>query len=150
MHNTTFRNNSAKFGGGINAEDQCHVQLTNCSFLMNKAMDWDYSTGGAISVGSQTEIIVEKCWFEYNSAQHLGGAIYGYSDVTIKIIDSDFARNRASWTAGAILISDNVTLEVEDTTFTSNSADNGGAIYSQTNSNLRFVNCTFINNKAQE
>ena len=95
------------------------------------------------------KLAVESCLFEDNFAQNAGGAIYGISDVIIKMKGNNFTRNRALKVGGAIYLYDNVTLKTEDTTLTHNSALLGGAI-NMGDSYLHMVNCIFTNNKAQE
>ena len=60
--NSVFENNSALVGRAINAEDQIHLELTNCTFSRNKVKGWR-GGGGAIFVEQQTELFFYQVMF---------------------------------------------------------------------------------------
>ena len=128
--------------------------------------------GGAIYLRTGS-LTIENCTFVANTLKNSeahGGAIHASERTTLTIKDSVFENNtdvpkdagrwwRASQQyGGAIYCSDYVNLNVTNTLFKGNKAINNnfegrearaGAIYSVgSNSNNNIINCTFINNTA--
>ena len=88
--------------------------------------------------------------FISNSARNVGadagGAIYAYSNAVLSFNGSNyFISNSADYSGGAIQKSGTSVLTVDGTTnFVNNSARNGGAIFADTNSTLRFKSLLII------
>ena len=96
--NCTFQNNSAQYGGGIDAYAtfQDHSQentlnVTGCTFTDNLALE---RTGGALSLGyvsgstvGLNNITIQDTFFMNNSAGE-GGAIYFFSERYKTVINS--------------------------------------------------------------
>ncbi|MCW8811709.1 MAG: T9SS type A sorting domain-containing protein, partial [Ignavibacteriaceae bacterium] len=153
--NSSFTDNSARIlGGGIHSDESniyisgtsftrdttgesggaifnwlCHTQFNDCNFSENSS-----SNGGAIS-SSNSDLLIDSCWFYQNSAQNQGGALEYIAD-----------------TSGFVSVSQ---LEISNSTFEENSASTrcGAALIEQYNSNeplanVSINNCEFKNNDA--
>ena len=92
LFNSVLEGNSALRGETINAEDQCLLRITNCTFCRNKAVCLK-GRGGAIFISTQVQIFLSSCVFDNNFANHSGGAVMRVTDVIIKVKDSIFTRN---------------------------------------------------------
>lgn len=125
----TFEKNKAQAGGGaiafepwgsMNARTQ--AQLTNNKFIENIS----YAEGGAAFL-ENAEVSFVDSTFEKNSADSVGGAIYGDAGSSLNVENSHFVQNTAKGHGGAIYAKGS--FEIVDSTFTNNeSAKDGGAI----------------------
>ena len=176
IRNSVFESNSALMGGAVNAEHQCYLQITNCTFSRNKAMGLRGS-GGAIFLVRQVELFLSSCKFEANFADGSGGTVAGLTKVNIEIKDTIFKRNKASHHGGVFNGEDQVKLlvtncvlevntahefggtlsclnktkvDIRNTTFKGNSASKGGAVNVENWSHLSVILCTFEYNQAQK
>ena len=125
------------------------INIENILFVNNRS---SYG-GGAIAVpGAQNTssyfyVNIKECLFYDNYSTAAGGAIYSYEHVWMDIENSVFADNTSNTLGGAIYFGDSEVdtalqpmLKVENCTFYRNwgkdfDADNGGAIYTYTDSN---------------
>ena len=107
------------------------------------------SSGGAIFLETQSELLVTNCIFKDNSAQVSAGAISA-TNVTLHLQETTFVGNKAQMKAGAIATWQNTALHVERTTFVGNKVlvGDGGAMY-DLQSHIHMTNCTFEYNSAQ-
>lgn len=120
--NSYFANNSGSYGGAILFYKGV-LDIKNTAFENNFAFN-----GGAIDIidGSYT---ISNCTFKGNTAKGTGSTFTNYAHGGALCIVYE--------TAGECVISDCI--------FKDNSAAYGGAV---SNSNAKFVDCTFINNTA--
>ena len=134
VNNCIFENNSGDYGAAIGSR-RGRTKIVNSKFKNNHANNGGaiYNTeGGAMHSGiglrscSEGIILIEKSYFENNSANLKGGAIYNDED--------------------GVLI-------VENCDFQINSAEAGGAIFSihadfnYYKNRLEVSNCTYFNNR---
>ena len=133
-------------------------------------------TGGAIYVQRQSQVLMNNCTLEYNTAEY-SGAIAATSNTTLDVQETTFVSNKALTDGGAIIIQGEVhlqitncffednmcqrfggaisatvgtSLEIHETNFTGNSAAlDGGAIDVEQHSYLSMTNCTFEDNRAK-
>lgn len=139
-----FRNNYAGMAGGAMLIDSSNITLSDCVFYQNNATsvsDDFASSGGAIYyAGSDAHhMLIERCIFQENSAQHNGGAITAEPNAIhrgpqyFKIYDSVFQDNVANG---------------EGPCLTSTSCDaSGGALYLSV-ADIQIVRTNFFNNRA--
>ena len=120
--NSYFANNSGSYGGAILFYKGV-LDIRNTAFVNNFAFN-----GGAIDIVNGTYTI-SNCTFKENNAKGTGSAINNYAHGGALCIVYE--------TAGECVVSDCI--------FEDNSAVYGGAV---SNSNAKFVDCTFINNTA--
>jgi len=69
-NNCLFIDNCASFGGAIDTQPDCFVELNNCSFSNNYSIN-----GGAINISSGSTLIATNCTFANNNAISSAGAI---------------------------------------------------------------------------
>ena len=158
--NTKFNNNKATENGGAIYKSGYEVNLNNCIFTSNSAIN-----GAAIDLftNDDYESYIQSCTFNSNKASEDGGAILVYSDATIK--SSKFTGNTAGHDGGAIYFVSyskstssmgnyyhSYHQQVLGSTFTNNAAGNaGGAIFSTVYDKPTVIaeKCTFTGNKAK-
>ena len=133
VHNSSFINNSANYGGVIYSEGDVNSHDSN--FISNYA---NYS-GGAIK--SSGNLSCNSSSFINNSAKY-GGAIDSNGT---KVSYCNFTDNLANVSGGAIYSEGNG--YITDSGFVNSSAVYGGAIYSR--GNLSYYSSSFINNSAE-
>ncbi|MDR1136537.1 MAG: InlB B-repeat-containing protein [Clostridiales Family XIII bacterium] len=182
-------------GGDTAVQGGASVEISGCSFTDNEGINkagalaadkagtyvirkssftGNHNTkgsGGAISLGSDTEYTIDKCYFDgnYVSANAAGGAIYGASlrDASLTVKDSVFNSNEARYSGsdavnsdgGAIAILNasgaNTDINISGCNFTDNSSgDDGGAVLLEGGVRMqtlraRIVNSTFSGNKCK-
>lgn len=142
--NSTFTDNSSfAYGGAIAGSNGTDIQLYNCDFLRNSALQ-----GGALRGGSFTAV---DCLFSENNATGEGGAI-GATGFELALRGCTFVRNAAAREAGAIIASTETDTFVTNCTFTGNSAPMGGVlstpVYQDTQSVTILSDCTMTGNVA--
>lgn len=101
------------------------------------------TTAGAIY--NQGTLSITNSTLQGNSASGQGGAIYNASG-SVTISDTDFDTNTATDEGGAIYNAG--TLVITGGTFDQNDADDGGAIYNDTDGSASISNVTFQGNSA--
>ena len=169
--NSTFKNNSASFGGVFKVDGQSHLNCYRCEFSGNAAIQ-----GGAIFVNGSSFVGLFSSSLEENKAEKVdllqlmdankeitrisgsqtllhnkipeGGAIYGHNS-TVNIHDSTLANNSALQ-GGAISMRKDSISEIRDTKFLSNLAmeNDGGAINFAGSCYLQVNSSQFSKNKA--
>ncbi len=169
----TFENNVARFDGGaianFNTMTADGVTFRNNSASLNYEDD-DYPPvgGGAIALGAESQTVIKDSLFDKNTSRYHGGAIAmrgpdaaDNSGADLDIINSEFIGNKADMNGGAIYsafysseaIEDSI--YIYDTDFSLNSANNGGAIYTEMvadlvggKSSMKIVDADFVGNTA--
>ncbi len=128
----------ANNGGGLFLAPAAVLNIRNCSFLENSALQ----QGGGIYNELYTVLILTNCHFFRNKAE-TGAGIYSSSDATI-ISNCNFTGNKATLRGGGVYV-DPGGLTVSDCKFESDSAQQGGAgIYNKGGSSI-ITNCIFLN-----
>ena len=146
LRNIVFTNGNATDGGAVYVESGATVQVEDCTFQYNSALN----NGGAIfladSPGSTSTVY--NSIFANNSAKN-GGALYDKSSV-IDITLSNFSYNNATKYGGSLYIGGIV--HILKSTFDHESASSGGAFelynstdYYSTIDNSTIENSTFKN-----
>lgn len=139
---SNFFDNKAAVGGGSILNNHS-LTISSSNFTNSKSG----LRGGAISSGGTLNIT--KSTFSGNNS-FLGGALS--ISGTINITDSSFLENAAGDLGGAFLISGsgfNSNVTIDRTTLANNSANQGGAIWNQTNGTVKVTNSTIANNSAK-
>ena len=86
-----------------------------------------------------------KYWWCY-----YGGAIHGYSDVTLEISNTQLNNNKASGGGGAIYIWQNSQILITNSSLDANTANHGGAISGLLDVTLVISNTQLNNNNASD
>jgi len=140
VNDCTFDRNISPRGVGVYSTSATST-FNNCVFKVQG----DGDTRGAGIYGN-TGINVNNCTFQDNNGIW-GCAIYA-TDVT-NIDSCTFTNNSAVNNGGAMLIAFGAVATITNTTFDGNNGGNGGALYTQNDSTLLFVdNCRFFANGA--
>ena len=100
--NCNFYNNSAFRGGAIGIQYSPSAVIRNCSFTYNTSPDQSGASGGAIFAFT-SNLTIDRCLFESNSAGKSGGAIY-LSDSPATVTNSTFFKNQADSYGGALYL----------------------------------------------
>lgn len=132
-------------GGAIYSKGD--LTVNNCNFT-----DCVSISGGAIK-SDEGNLTIKNSRFTNNGAvgsgdSGCGGAIFQYTNLSMKIENSVFKDNYAKNMGGAILQRENSTMEVSNTTFENNDANSGGAISQNAYSEMIILDSTFNNNTA--
>ena len=121
-------------GGAVWGSSKVAFEISNTKLNNNHASLF----GGAIFITMDIQLLVTNCTVEGNSAGPgglaggLGGAVAGFSNVTLQINNSKINSNHAALNGGAICVTSNVKLLVTNCTLDGNSAGMiGGAITGQ-------------------
>ncbi len=163
-----FLRNEALDGAAIGAMHT--TRMTNVLFEGNKATSGAGNSdgGGALFLGAVSQTTLTDVTFKNNSSAAMGGAISmrsaeegNNSKAKLDIFESEFTDNTASTNGGAIYSTfyDSETVKdsvyINDTDFSLNSANNGGAIYTEGLADLgggfasmKIVDADFENNTA--
>ena len=153
LSNSTFINCTSGTRGAVNWNAQNGLiynnTFINCGGDWNATLDWGGRQALQIEKGHNTQII--ECKF-YNCTGIGGGGALRVQDqgenITIANCTFDNCTNRDD--AGAVYINKGKNLVIENNTFTNNYADSIGAMYIDSEANIKsFVNNTFINNTAK-
>jgi predicted outer membrane repeat protein len=134
--NSVFEDNKGAFGGVIAVVGDVYLDIVNCNFSRNHAIN----SGGVIHMESEgvATIIIASSLFSDNSAEIYGGGMVitnsdAASNVTLNGIQ--FSRNTAS-EGGALCIQEEIPVLIRNSTFVENSAEYGGAIICATVANV--------------
>ncbi len=131
IRNCTFFDNSANGGAAVCVYETARPELIDCTFLRNAA----YGGGAMVATWARAdtmaagEFVIRGCTFAWNSAVGL-------------------PKYAVAGRGGAIEIYRGSPSIIEDCTFVGNTADLGGALYSERKENI--VNCRFVQNVAEE
>ncbi len=119
IEGSTFRENSATYGGAISTADRSvRLSVKNSSFIGNRAS----ASGGAIGTPSfgGGRVAINSSSFVKNSAEkYYGGAInamHGYFDIN----NSTFSENHAGSSGGALSIDLDAEITITHSTFAEN------------------------------
>ncbi len=156
LEGTTFTKNKAKYGGGaIWSGGETHI--SGATFDSNEVYGDQYDAsnfandvdtgksegGGAIFVGSASNVTIDNSTFTGNNSNTVGGAIAtrGNSngqESSLQISKSTFKGNTSGVAGGAISIGsksegtvEGQPLSITESDFIENSSNKGGAIYSK-------------------
>jgi hypothetical protein len=150
IKNSFFTRNKALYMGGGLGIHQCpaNVLIDSCRFLENRTeiMGGNVVGGGAIYLGDNARVTIERSLFEKNKA-YIGGAINIGSVAGAIINRSFFISDTAYLDGGAIFGSGIARWEVGNSVFYLNSARLGGAIR-RTASESKIQACSFYDNHA--
>lgn len=170
LYRTEFKNNTTVegYGGGVFNDTKSRGFFNECTFSGNTSED-----GAAIS-NVLSDIRVQNCVFENNTAQRNGGAITNsesspviwfstfkgnkavsgggaienYSDSEPKIVGCTFYDNEVTgFGEGGAILSTSGRPVVVSSVFYDNSAPSGGAI-SNRDTEIYLINSTFVHNTA--
>jgi outer membrane autotransporter protein len=145
--NITLQNGyaAAGSGGALHAAWDLTGNINNAKFSDNYA-SW---SGGAIYVYNDFAGNITDSVFSYNSADNYGGAIAAANLFSGAITNSTFIYNRAydNSFGGGALLSRIFNATITNSYFTGNSANNGGAIYTE-NADGIIKDTDFIDNYA--
>ena len=179
--NCNFSGNAAAYdGGAIYIEGNGNVAFTarDCAFENNYSGDTQFSVGGGAIYAKGTKLVMERCRFENNTANHLfpdlelpdsdttqGGSMF-LRDVDLQLINSTIVNNSSSMGGGIGLV--NVNGVIDGCVFTGNRAEEhstnwtgdtgpwnnmaqGGALYhvGDTGSKVTIINSSIYGNSAQ-
>ena len=147
--NTTFSNNSARYGGGVSAWHSSNVNISgNTTFSGNSA-----SYGGGVSARDSSNVDISgNTLFSDNSANYSGGGVSAWYSSNVNISgNTTFSSNSANYHdgGGVSVYRGNVNIS-GNTTFSGNSARrNGGGVSAWYSSNVYISgNTTFSGNSA--
>ena len=149
---TISNNFPDQHGGGIMLNNS-DILLNNCVFENNEATGDDNGMGGAIyalNSTSQTQII--DCTFKNNHSYGEGGAIKLSGDNGANIENCKFINNSVFYGGGGICLYGCYNTHIYKCLFAGNytTYSAGGAAFLEGYSQgVMFVNCTMINNQAQ-
>jgi len=142
IYRCTFVSNEADGGGGaIRVEDTAFLVVDSCSFSTNRSI---YNEGGALSLYSSANYVINDCVFDGNIGNDHGGAIK-ISAGSLQLSGCRLSGNLTNHLGGAIYIASGSVTAV-DCEFSSNEADEGGAIASY--GLLGLNRCTIASNAA--
>ena len=155
IHNSSFVNNRAAYGGAISAQSGNTYLITDSTFTSNTASGVDADNGGSLGGAvrflwvSQLRLLHSR--FDSNLGGARGGAIFVESgSVTTKW--SNFTNNSADGGGGLyVLDADNTEVSVSHSYFKNNTAraGSGGAIYyGGEHTNVSLIDSTFDYNSA--
>jgi predicted outer membrane repeat protein len=155
MNNCVISDNKAVYGGGI-TNYQGAATIRNCSITNNTAGGLSANSqyydgkGGGIYSYSPTQLIIEGCTIKDNqtlgrpiySYMTLGGGICSEGGSATSIKKSSIISNKARNGGGIYSIS--YMTDVNNCLLANNEAETGGGGYH----GYRYINCTFVGNKA--
>ena len=142
LYNTVFENNSAKgLAGVLFNYNKSKAKITECIFNDNFA-----SVGGVLVTTADCEMEIESGFFNSNSSDDMGGAIF--SEGPLNITKSKFSKNKTEKAGGAIYGNQSSVLKIEASVFNSNESNiMGGAIVSD--NDIELLNCRICKNTAK-
>lgn len=117
-------------GGGHTIDAKGKTRIFNCRggrniTIKNITFKNGFKDVGGAIYNTSTELNIENCKFEGNSAVHFGGAVYNEIN-TLRIIESTFSKNSAK-EGGAICNSEG-NMYISDSTFKNNITQDNGAL----------------------
>ena len=101
LQNCVFKNNTARFGGGLTCQSG-DFTLTNCVFINNNAI----VNGGGLFTNNVLSTKITNCVFANNVSASLGGAIVAGTGNKNQITNCTFYGNRTEGTGGSIYFGD--------------------------------------------
>ena len=155
IYSSLFRDNFAgDMGGAISVDQEKNAELKvnvrGCSFEHNRCTfraDGFESYGGSIFLfGSGVELHIKRTIFRSSSANR-GGSIYAQLLRSLQMERCTFHSNRALGLGGALIAVDCDPPELRRSRLINNTAEHGGAIYSDSEK-IFIYNCVFAKNMA--
>ena len=137
------RQNSSTFGGALALHNNASGNISNCLFDGNTAS----IKGGGIFISLKSNCVISNGTFKSNTAD-FGGALYVKSEVKLTVGYSDFMNNHAELHGGSIFGTDFVQIYLQNSTFYNNSAMDGGALLVKDYGVLNVTNSNFTGNHA--
>ena len=126
IHNCTFTNNSADWGGAVFVRERAKPNFIGCNFETNTSTEY----GGAIFCDRDSKPKIENCTFTGNQSTDGNGGAIAIDAASPTITSCIFESNHASeGSGGAISINESQGDTVRLSTFTLNTAKEGGAVY---------------------
>jgi CSLREA domain-containing protein len=139
VENSTFSDNDADHGGGINNGARGRLKVEASTFSGNTAGE-----GGGINNRGRLSI-ENSAFFGNNGTDGVAGGISNRDAITLTVANSTFSGNCAPQGGG---IANGASLTVANSTFSENCADGGGAIYNMRLGTLAVADSTFSDNVA--
>ena len=145
LKNLKLHDGVSKTAGGIVVQSYAHLFAENCDFYDNKA---DGGTGGAVYVSNNSYGDFTDCKFYNNQSSSASGAVHAAINAKINITRCDFTENRTDTNGGVMYANPKTIINITDSTFTKNVAKlNGGALVCR--STMRLTNVILENNSAE-
>ncbi len=129
-------------GGGLHANDNNLLVLTNCEFTGNSGV-----LGGGISFDDEATVTASGCIFANNTAT-VGGAFMAQFNINGSFTNCLFANNEATSAGGAFRLVQFSDLVFTHCTFAMNAAPTGGAASLYWDSDPVFNNTVWFGNEA--
>lgn len=176
MRQCTFESNHAgDNGGAAHISSTSAVNIVECQFIGNTSI----VRAGAVGVGEYSDILIVSTLFKSNTSERAGGLYYDSPNAELTVIDCDFIGNTGTVFCGGFCLvlgearvinsrfignsggtrgggcyttestSIQQKLSFDGTLFADNTAVRGGAIY-DTADRTKYVNCTMVNNSADQ
>ncbi len=145
--NSTFAlNQSEEDGGGIYNVNCFNLNITGCSFVQNDAISRE-SEGGAIC-NLASEVVVEDCTLEWNTASR-GGGMYNSIASVVTVSECSFESNQAliHGEGGGMLSEGESVVNVSSSVFDSNFGFMGGGL-ANFDGDFTYTDCDIIYNLA--
>lgn len=146
VENCLFENNKADKYSGFYLDEYGTAEFINSTFKNNNAQ-----VGGALILDSTPYALIKNCVFEKNSGTS-GAAVrlaHDHDSSNVEVIGSKFSQNTAEY--GGAIYSDNAKLKVLNCTFNANKAsETGGAIREINNGKIEVYNSSFTGNSAKK
>ena len=122
-----YDNNATSTGGALYISNNSYADFTDCKLYNNTSAN----ASGAIHAAINSKLNITRCDFTENVAGTMGGAMYTNPKCVIDIKDSTFSKNTAKTTGGALVC--RATMYLTNVTLENNTAENGGAVATDTN-----------------
>ena len=145
IKNMKLHDGVSKTAGAMVVQSKGHVYAENCDFYDNKA---DGGTGGAVYISNNSFGDFTDCKFYNNTSDNSSGAIHGAINSKINITRCDFTENSTKTNGGVMYANPKTVINITDSTFSKNTAgDNGGALVCR--ATMYLTNVTLENNTAE-
>jgi len=148
LTNCTFKNGTAKFGGGVSVRhDGSKPRFVGCTFENNTAT----VSGGGLFIGSGAIVVLDSCEIISNEAMDNGGGIYTNSAETSVTITNSIIHDNHATSGGGFFLRNldsglQSELNIERSIISGNTSIESAAGISSLNSNLEISNSLFSNN----
>ncbi|MGI6395412.1 MAG: hypothetical protein ACOX2F_11910 [bacterium] len=121
----------------------------NADYQLHVGTDYYPKQGGGINNRNSANFVIRNCLFKGNYAFVAGGAIANLNSHP-QISDSRFEENKSG--RGGAISNDDSSPYIKGTVFERNIAENGygGAVFNKNGSKAFFVDCSFLNNEAND
>jgi len=132
-------------GGAIYCARQSRCEITHARLMANKADN----CGGAVFCADEAQATITRSAIAKNEAAFFGGGLGAYQNSALEVDRCSFTDNHAMY-GGAAFYWGNAPGHVTNSIFRQNSAFYGGAGFLLLESAPAIVNCTLIENIAEE